>query len=131
MNLLSISIFCSYASKIDLLHCYADLHNFCRHFLSENGQMIQKVKFDCNINADFSSEFNQIVYQPMGLGASTSISNVFLDCPCPKAVVPAASSHAVDRSTRNVSRKGTGTYKFQIPVQWNSIQLQVHVVRKL
>lgn len=34
INLLSSSIFCSYASKLDLLHCYSDLSKAVQVFLN-------------------------------------------------------------------------------------------------
>uniref|UniRef100_A0A914HJB5 Phosphatidylglycerophosphatase and protein-tyrosine phosphatase 1 n=1 Tax=Globodera rostochiensis TaxID=31243 RepID=A0A914HJB5_GLORO len=86
VNLLSVSIFCSYASKMDVLHCYADLHKSIQQFLSSNGrQLIQRVKFDCNFNIDFAAEFVQSVCQPLGLSASTLEDNanahdIFLNC---------------------------------------------------
>uniref|UniRef100_A0A183BTL7 RING finger protein 207 n=1 Tax=Globodera pallida TaxID=36090 RepID=A0A183BTL7_GLOPA len=86
VNLLSVSIFCSYASKMDVLHCYADLHKSIQQFLSSNGrQLIQRVKFDCNFNIDFAAEFVQSVCQPLGLAASSLEDNanahdIFLNC---------------------------------------------------
>uniref|UniRef100_A0A915NZA7 B box-type domain-containing protein n=1 Tax=Meloidogyne floridensis TaxID=298350 RepID=A0A915NZA7_9BILA len=66
INLLSVSIFCSYASKIDLLHCYGDLSKLIQQFLSSNSQHLQKVKFDSNLNIDFAKEFNLSICQPLG-----------------------------------------------------------------
>uniref|UniRef100_A0A1I8BQ28 RING finger protein 207 n=1 Tax=Meloidogyne hapla TaxID=6305 RepID=A0A1I8BQ28_MELHA len=66
INLLSVSIFCSYASKIDLLHCYGDLSKLIQQFLSSNSQLLQKVKFDSNLNIDFAKEFNLLICQPLG-----------------------------------------------------------------
>ncbi|KAL3068092.1 hypothetical protein niasHT_038082 [Heterodera trifolii] len=86
VNLLSVSIFCSYASKIDVLHCYADLHKSIQQFLSSYGQeLIQKVKFDCNFNIDFPSEFALSVCQPLGLSTlsfadNSSAHGIFLNC---------------------------------------------------
>nr|CAD2161945.1 unnamed protein product [Meloidogyne enterolobii] len=76
---LSVSIFCSYASKIDLLHCYGDLSKLIQQFLSSNSQHLQKVKFDSNLNIDFAKEFNLSICQPLGfIPPPTTTENVLM-----------------------------------------------------
>ncbi|CAK5074140.1 unnamed protein product [Meloidogyne enterolobii] len=78
INLLSVSIFCSYASKIDLLHCYGDLSKLIQQFLSSNSQHLQKVKFDSNLNIDFAKEFNLSICQPLGFIPPPTTENVLI-----------------------------------------------------
>uniref|UniRef100_A0A914EP98 RING-type domain-containing protein n=2 Tax=Acrobeloides nanus TaxID=290746 RepID=A0A914EP98_9BILA len=58
LNLLSASIFCSYASKMDFLHCFAELSKSIQTILSNE---VEKVKFTGELCVDYREEFMKAV----------------------------------------------------------------------
>ncbi|KAI6213529.1 hypothetical protein M3Y94_00161100 [Aphelenchoides besseyi] len=64
MNLLSASVFCSYASNLDLLHCYAELNRNINTIMTRK---TEKISFNSNLDLDCDEKLNEVLRRDLDL----------------------------------------------------------------
>lgn len=63
LNLLSSTVICSVASRIDFLHCYGDIIKGIKSILSTN---LQRITFSSEILTDYQEEFMKLIEKSFG-----------------------------------------------------------------
>uniref|UniRef100_A0A915D4V0 RING finger protein 207 n=1 Tax=Ditylenchus dipsaci TaxID=166011 RepID=A0A915D4V0_9BILA len=118
VNLLSASIFCSYAPKMDLLHYFSDLSKAIQLILTNK---VEHLKLNSHLSVDFDEELAKCLRQMLGLpdpDASIILSSAVQQEQTP-LVTPAIFSPLTDKSTQaicppllNGTRKSSNAFCF-------------------
>uniref|UniRef100_A0A914QVM2 RING finger protein 207 n=1 Tax=Panagrolaimus davidi TaxID=227884 RepID=A0A914QVM2_9BILA len=86
LNLLSASVFCSTASKIDLLHCYGDM---IKSIQSITSNPMEPITFSSEVQQDYQEEFIKQIDKAFGL------HSVLIPPPPPPPTLPKSFSQTV------------------------------------
>uniref|UniRef100_A0A914XYY5 RING finger protein 207 n=1 Tax=Panagrolaimus superbus TaxID=310955 RepID=A0A914XYY5_9BILA len=86
LNLLSASVFCSTASKIDLLHCYGDMIKSIQNITSHT---MEPITFSSEVLTDYQEEFIKYIDKAFGL------HSVLIPPPPPPPTLPKSFSQTV------------------------------------
>ena len=79
LNLLSASVICTAASRIDLLHCYGDVVKGIKAILDNN---LERITFSSEVLTDFQDEFMKQIEKAFGW------NTVLMPAPPPPPIVP-------------------------------------------
>jgi hypothetical protein len=119
LNLLSASVFCSTASKIDLLHCYGDMIKSIQSIMTNT---LEPISFSSEVLTDYQEEFLKHIDKAFGL------HSVLIPPPPPPPTMPKSFSQTIatispvvqQRKHKSRSSSPSNSYSNYFPTPSNS-----------